>query len=309
MQATRLSENLLLVTGDYGQEHMTVVRTADGLVVIDTLATLPATRTALPLLTAFSPEPVRLVVNTHADMDHVAGNSLFPGATIIGHVHCPHRWSATDRTAHESMRGLLAYLRSLPTPADPRLAARHTAYLHDFGSLEPGFDDLVSTPPFVLVPGGTRITLGGTTLDLDYMGPGHSDADLVIRIPSEDVIVAGDLVMGEGIIPVAHAASGGSLEGLRRAVDHIDAWSGSKTRIVPGHGQVGGVEMLLPQRAYLDGLLSAAMAERATGAESSGMTDFDLEPFRCHYLYDLFHPRHVTLARAEVTRALGLTHQ
>ena len=63
MHATRLSDSVLTVTGDFGQEHMTVVATGDGLVVVDTLATQPATRAALGALREFSSEPVRVTIS------------------------------------------------------------------------------------------------------------------------------------------------------------------------------------------------------------------------------------------------------
>ena len=285
MNTTRLSERVLLVTGDYCDEHMTVLATGDGLVVIDTLATLPACRAALSFVREFSRQPVRLVVNTHADVDHVAGNSLFPGATIVAHRNCEQRWSAGNRQHDEALRGLLSFLRSKPLPTDPRLASRHETYLRWFGSLEPGLDEFASVPPSVLVTGATRLSLGALTLELEYLGRGHTEADLLVRVADEDLLVTGDLVMGEGFIPVAHEDGGGSLSGLRRAVDHVEALAGPRTRIVPGHGPVGGVEILLPQRAYLDAL--------AAGAPPAP------DPFRFHYLYDLFHPRHQQLARAE----------
>ena len=46
MHTARLSDSVLVVTGDYAEEHLTVIATGDGLVVVDTLATLPATRAA-----------------------------------------------------------------------------------------------------------------------------------------------------------------------------------------------------------------------------------------------------------------------
>jgi glyoxylase-like metal-dependent hydrolase (beta-lactamase superfamily II) len=87
MYATRLSDRALAITGDYAEEHMTVLATGEGLIVVDTLGTLAATRAALPLVEQFSREPVRYLVNTHLDADHAAGNAAFAGAAILAHAN------------------------------------------------------------------------------------------------------------------------------------------------------------------------------------------------------------------------------
>jgi len=132
MRATRLADNALAIGGGYAEEHLTVVATGDGLIVVDTLATLPATRAALPLIRAFSTEPVRVVINTHLDADHVAGNHAFAGAAIVAHTngaaHLDERLY-DDPASEQMVREVVEQQRSSAIPSDPVLAARRQTAL------------------------------------------------------------------------------------------------------------------------------------------------------------------------------------
>src|SRR2546421_3849985 len=53
-------------------------------------------------------------------------------------------------------------------------------------------DDVVS--PDQVVDGKRNITLGGTTLELNYVGKNHSDSTLVMRLPKEKIIFTVDWI-------------------------------------------------------------------------------------------------------------------
>lgn len=57
MFAARLSDRVLVISGDFLDEHVTAIDTPEGVIVIDTLATLPATRAALPFIRESSDAP------------------------------------------------------------------------------------------------------------------------------------------------------------------------------------------------------------------------------------------------------------
>jgi hypothetical protein len=150
MHATRLSGPVLTVTGDYAQEHIAVVAAGDGLAVIDTLATLPATRAALPLVREFSGEPVRIVVSTHLDVDHAAGNHLFAGAALVAHANGTRHLDERVFDSPESeqqIRALITQLRASDVPADPVLPARRQTCIDMHTSLLDGFGDFTAAPP------------------------------------------------------------------------------------------------------------------------------------------------------------------
>ena len=82
---------------------------------------------------------------------------------------------------------------------------------------------------------GRTITLGGTTLELSYLGPNHSDTNLVMRLPKEKIIFVVDTipvgtVPGRGMIDFYPIES----EAFIRKVIAMD-WE----RLIPGHPGVG----------------------------------------------------------------------
>jgi len=58
-------------------------------------------------------------------------------------------------------------------------------------------DDIVV--PDLVVDGKRNITLGGTTLELNYVGKNHSDSTLVMRLPKEKIIFTVDWIPIQGI--------------------------------------------------------------------------------------------------------------
>jgi glyoxylase-like metal-dependent hydrolase (beta-lactamase superfamily II) len=95
----------------------------------------------------------------------------------------------------------------------------------------------VVIPDEVVSDRGRTITLGGTTLELHYVGRNHSDNTLVMRLPKEKIIFTVDwvpvgAVPGLGMIDSYPLEYEASLKKLL-AMD----WE----RLIPGHpGQPGG---------------------------------------------------------------------
>lgn len=302
MRTTRLSGSVLVVSGDYFEEHMTAVATGAGVVVIDTLATLAATRNAMEAIAAFTSEPVRYVINTHGDVDHVAGNALLAraGGVIVAHVNCARHLNERvfdDPASLEDIRGLITALQNAAEPAHRSDQRRRLLYIDAYRRLLDGSLEHDSAPPAVYVPDGARIALGNASFELRHLGPGHTDADLVVVVPEFRLVATGDLVLGEGYTPVSHAQHGGSVVGLQRAVNAIAALVGPDWCLVPGHGEIGGPSLLRPQREYLDALLTAVQAakNRRLSLDEAKAT-LDVEAFRHHLLYDFMHQNHVEAA-------------
>jgi glyoxylase-like metal-dependent hydrolase (beta-lactamase superfamily II) len=83
---------------------------------------------------------------------------------------------------------------------------------------------------------GRTITLGGTTLELKYLGLNHSDSTLVMRLPKEKIIFVVDL------IPVASVPGRGMIDYYPlEAEDSIkNVLAMDWERLIPGHPGPGG---------------------------------------------------------------------
>ena len=117
-------------------------------------------------------------------------------------------------------------------------------------------DDVVV--PDQVVDGKKVITLGGTTLELNYVGLNHSDSMLVMRLPKEKIIFTVDWIPIKGIQfrGMADTYVPNIEDGLKKVIA-MD-WE----KLIPGHPGPGGVQTgtkddARNQLAYLQDLSAA----------------------------------------------------
>lgn len=298
-----MNERILVIEGHFFQEHMTVLSTGQGLIVVDTLTTAADTREALDTVRRFSREPVRMVVNTHLDIDHYGGNQCFPEAAIIGHPngrrHFDYRMF--DRPENRGdLEGFIEEIPSIVPGTDEAAEARRRRYVDDYGRMFRGFDDFKFTPPQIYVENGV-IALGEMTVELKHLGPGHTDADLLVLVPGERTIMAGDLVLGEDFCPAGASIHGGSIKNFIRILKEIEALAGSYTRLIPGHGRETTPAAAAVERRYFERL-----ADEVGRARTAGMTleqakaSIDFPEYRALWNYEFAHPANIETAWPEV---------
>lgn len=186
-----------------------VVRGADGLCVIDTRGSHRQARQLIEDLRVLG-GPVRAVVNTHWHFDHTWGNTMLKdaGAGVWGHVSLP----ATMSRWFDDVRDSLSI-------ADP--------------AIDDELAEITLTPPDHLVDPIETVDLGDRTVDVRFLGVGHTDGDVVAAPSSSAMIFAGDLVEQAG--PPAYGDDSHPLEWpdtAARLVELLD----DRTTIVPGHG-------------------------------------------------------------------------
>jgi glyoxylase-like metal-dependent hydrolase (beta-lactamase superfamily II) len=137
--------------------------------------------------------------------------------------------------------------------AGARVIAHHRAKAR----LEQLKDPNTVLPDEAVPDRGRTITLGGTTVELNYMGLNHSDSTLVIRLPKEKIIFVVDTipvgqVPGRGMIDFHPVETEAFLQKV-----YLMDWE----RLIPGHPGVG--DRLGTKKDVQDqlGLLQAASAE------------------------------------------------
>ena len=182
------------------------VVTPAGVVVIDALGSPALAQKLLAEIRKITPQPVTHVILTHYHADHIYGLQVFKaaGAKVIAH------------------KGARDYLAS--DTARLRLQASRT-------ELAPWIDENTQlVTPDEWLDGPRELTVGGTQMRILPVGPSHTAEDLVIWLPREKVLFAGDLVF-RGRIPFVGQADS------RRWIGALDQILelGADVR-VPGHG-------------------------------------------------------------------------
>ncbi|MEV0374133.1 MBL fold metallo-hydrolase [Streptomyces sp. NPDC050636] len=202
---------------------------SSGTVLIDTAATERRSRMLHENVRALSSGPVEFVVNTHSHGDHTFGNYLFAGeATVIAH-----EMAAAEMAEHGlALQGLWPAV--------------------EWGHIE------VSRPRITF---SDRMSLegAGMRIQLLHFGPGHTVGDCVVWLPDQRVLFPGDLVFS-GATPFVLM---GSVSGTLRRLDQLRRLE--PLHIVPGHGPVGGPELLDANADYLRWVRGLARAGVADG--------------------------------------------
>jgi glyoxylase-like metal-dependent hydrolase (beta-lactamase superfamily II) len=151
------------------------------------------------------------------------------------------------------------------------LAAKGAGYLAMFRGFGPGVAAVLEGTQLVepdITYGGssTTIDLGGRTAVLSTYGLAHTKGDQVVTIPDAGVVFVGDLAE-ERIFPIFpwFPPDDADLD-ADNWVHVLETLEAAKPKIVvPGHGSVGGVEILSAVRNYILDLGPRVAAERKAG--------------------------------------------
>ena len=191
-------------------QNVGVVLGDDGALLIDTRATHEAADELRADLRRLTPLPVRVVVNTHGHWDHCFGNARFRPAPIWGHVRCA-----------EMLRRTGELQRARTAEAIGELAGELARVTID--PPDRTFEDAATV----------EIEPGGRSVELRYLGRGHTDNDIVVLVPDADVLFAGDL-LENGSTPFF--GDGYPMDWPVTAAAVVELVGGA---VVPGHGDVG----------------------------------------------------------------------
>lgn len=215
-----------------------VIVNQDDVVLVDTNITPEATRRLVSDIRTITDKPVRTVINSHWHYDHVDGNQVFgPDVQIIGHANArtaildgtlKNRLAQEFRTLPGQIAGIERQAAAATEPARQAQLTQRAAVLKAY---QEQLKETVPTGPSLSLTDRLTMHRGGREIQIFHPGRGHSDGDLLVYLPAEQVLITGDFFEG----PVTGALNFGfhdewvaNLETLK-AIDY--------RTVIPGHGQ------------------------------------------------------------------------
>jgi len=122
-----------------------------------------------------------------------------------------------------------------------------------------GFE-FADTPDRAVTTADT-LRLGEKSIVVAHPGAGHSAGDLLVWLPKERVLFAGDVLVEDGVSMVVD----GNADELLRVLDRVDSMHAAI--VVPGHGAIPRRPARLVQRTR--GYLTGLQAEMRAGVEKA----------------------------------------
>jgi glyoxylase-like metal-dependent hydrolase (beta-lactamase superfamily II) len=208
LEIEKVSGDVYCLSGAGG--NIGILKTEAGLLVIDSGYEKTAEDVSKKI-TAFSPTPIKYLINTHYHGDHTGGNKVVgKDAVIIMHPNCKD-----------------SLTRSLGTKEAEK------AYI-------------AKVKPWKI---GEVIELGEETVRLLHFGPGHTAGDIVVVFEKSKVLHTGDLFFN-GMPPYIDVKDGANTGHWIRTIEalctrYVDY------KVIPGHGKVTTPEEYLKFADYL----------------------------------------------------------
>ena len=217
------------------------VVTGSGVLLFDSGSSVGIGRAIRKTIAGVTPQPVRWIVNSHAHGDHWLGNAAF--ADSVEQVYASAEVAAA-------------------------IKAGGAAWVDRFDEMTGGITGKSEIlPPDRIVGQATELSFGEVQVSLMLSGGSHSPGDLMLWLPREKVLVAGDVVYSDRM-PSTNAgdlkqwiATLTELEQLRPAV------------VIPGHGAVTDIAGIERLHALLSELWLAVEA-----GIDEGLSDFEMLP-------------------------------
>ena len=225
LEVLEVRPNFFVIAGAGGNIGVQVGE--DGVVVVDAGSAARASE-VVAAIARITTKPIRYVIDTGPDADHVggnealakAGNTFFPGTRPAGPRQDPLRSAATILAAEGVERHMASDSASASAPGGVPTESFHYARKYLF--------------------------LNGEAIEVLHQPAAHTDSDVFAFFRRSDVVVAGD-VIDTRRFPVSDIARGGSIDGeiaaLNRLVDLavpsvpiVSREAG--TIVIPGHGRL-----------------------------------------------------------------------
>ena len=230
LDVVQIRPNFYVIGGAGG--NIVVQTGPEGVILVDSGTTAMADR-VLAAIQKITPLPIRYIINTSMDADHVGGNdklaraglSILPGAVAAGAGLNDDLVSNSGRASVLAHENVLTRMTEATGPQALPFAHWPT-----------------KTFAFRLY----SMYLNGEGIQVIHMPAAHTDGDTIVFFRRGDVIATGDLI-DTTRFPVIDVERGGSLQGVLDGLNRLMdlsihnmplTWYPDRTLLVPGHGHV-----------------------------------------------------------------------
>jgi glyoxylase-like metal-dependent hydrolase (beta-lactamase superfamily II) len=217
--------------------NLSFIVTGEGVVVINGGGAYVLAEALHQEIKARTDQPVVLVINENGQGHAMLGNSYWAeqGVPIIAHE---------DAAAEFEDRGF-RILEAMQALNKEKAAG---TYLQ--GPTETFSDEYI-------------VELGDYRIEVRYLGPSHSSGDVVVWLPHQELVIAGDIAFHERMLPLFEDTN---------TLDWLDTWDTEfealkAAYVIPGHGHPTNMDQV---RLYTKGYLEYLRGKIGEHIEAGG---------------------------------------
>jgi glyoxylase-like metal-dependent hydrolase (beta-lactamase superfamily II) len=277
----KIGEGLYATISDPSKGYQTVCNGGflvgkDGALLIEGFISAPGAAFQLDALRTVSQAPVKGALDTHYHYDHSMGNAFYGanGIPLWAHANTAKRivesYGAMQGADKGSFLGPLE--KAIKEATTETARKRRRDYLvHVTNVFNVSNSSILALPNHPIDPAKLpmKVDLGGVTAVIESY-PGHSGTDVIVRVPEQNVVYAGDLLFS-GTYPVCFDAQA-TVSGWRQTLKTFASWD-KDTVFVPGHGPICGQEGIALSRALFDDIEEQAQKMHKAGVPAVEAAD------------------------------------
>jgi len=231
LSVVQLRSNFYLIAGAGG--NIVVQTGPEGVIVVDSGSTDRADR-VLAEIRRLTPLPIRYIINTSMEADHVGGNEKLAkaGLSILAGNIVAGAGLSEDLITNGGGASVLAHENVLTRMSAP--TGRQSLF------------PLAFWPTKTFAFHQYSMYLNGEGIQVIHQPAAHTDGDTIVFFRRGDVIATGDIV-DTTRFPVIDVKRGGTIQGEIDALNRLMdisihnlpiQWYADRTLLVPGHGHV-----------------------------------------------------------------------
>ncbi len=219
-------KNRILVETEYKGANVSCIKTQKGAVLIDSPFLKKDAEDWARSIREKMDQDIAFLINTDHHFDHVLGNMYLTDRIIS------HSTAAKGIKFLEDKQQLKMIIQGMVAELPPEI--------------EVEMDALVIPSPFITFDHNLTLTMGDATIVVEFVG-GHSPGTVLIYVPEYKIVFTGDNI--EAQFPYFGQ---GRFYGWKKLLERILTMD--IDTVVPGHGPVGGKDMVEKYLAFFQGL-------------------------------------------------------
>lgn len=275
----KVRDSIYMLKGKGGNMGLCIGK--DGAFLIDDQFS-EATAQILNTVSNLTNKPVQFLINTHHHGDHTGGNKNMNEAGVVIFAQENVRKRLYQEIMKKQQDSLsIAYegqLEKSKNDGIPAEKAEENAK-QTVSAMEKDFRVPENIFPMITFDKEITFYYNEEQIIVFHVHNAHTDGDAMIYFTESNVLHTGDAFVN-GRYPFIDYANGGSVDGYIQALSRIQMVANEQTRIIPGHGEIAGLNDVIYTQSMLEFLSTRVAYHRMDGKSLEqilGMTDLTKE--------------------------------